>query len=65
MRIWRAHTKPHQQGETGSIIDDTKDSIDVITGDGVLSIELLQLPGKKKMQARDFLNGHPDFFKPQ
>lgn len=62
MRIWRAHTKPHQQGETGTIINDTKDTIDVITAEGVLSIEQLQIPGKKKMDARDFLNGHPDFF---
>lgn len=62
MRIWRAHIKPHQQGDAGTVVKDTKDSIDVITTDGVLSIEQLQLPGKKKMLARDFLNGHPDFF---
>jgi methionyl-tRNA formyltransferase len=33
--------------------------IDVQTGDGVLRITELQMPGKKKMQAKDFANGYP------
>lgn len=62
MRLWHAHVKPHQQADAGTVINNTKDSIDVITGDGVLAIDELQVPGKKKIHARDFLNGHPDFF---
>ena len=34
-----------------------KNKLYVATGEGVLSIEELQLAGKKRMQARDFING--------
>ncbi len=61
MRIWRATVEPHLPGEPGSVLTDTEDTIDVVTGDGVIAIEQLQLPGRKKMSARDFLNGHPAF----
>ena len=34
-----------------------KNKLYVATGEGVLSIDELQLAGKKRMQARDFING--------
>ncbi len=41
----------------GTVIDETKDGIEISTGNGVLSFSRLQLPGKKTMDVRDFLNG--------
>ena len=51
----------------GSILSDNKSYIYVLTGDGILSITDLQLSGKKRMSAIDFLNGYKlsenDYFK--
>jgi methionyl-tRNA formyltransferase len=47
---------------SGTIVGVTRDSIDVETGDGRLSILELQPEGKRPMQAREFLSGrnvHP------
>ncbi len=41
----------------GSVIAETNDGIEIATGHGVLSFSRLQLPGKKAMDVRDFLNG--------
>ena len=41
----------------GTIINENIDGIEIATGDGVLSFSRLQLPGKKAMDVRDFLNG--------
>ena len=63
MRIWEAKIKPcSEQLPPGTIIKDTKTSIDVVTSEGILSITKLQLPGKRIITAKDFLNGRPDFF---
>ncbi len=61
IRIWSADVKPHCQGEVGEIINTSKESIDVVTSDGVLAITSLQIPGKTRVDAKAFLNGHPDF----
>ena len=37
--------------------------IQVATGDGVLILEELQLPGKRRMAVADLLRGNPDLFK--
>jgi methionyl-tRNA formyltransferase len=41
----------------GTVISESPDGVCVATGDGVLSFSRLQLPGKKAMDVRDFLNG--------
>lgn len=41
----------------GTIINETPEGISIVTGDGILSFSRLQLPGKKAMDVRDFLNG--------
>jgi methionyl-tRNA formyltransferase len=43
--------------QAGTVIDESPEGISVATGDGVLSFSRLQLPGKKAMDVRDFLNG--------
>lgn len=46
----------------GQIIQADKHAIGVQTGDGVLLIKTLQLPGKKPLATQDILNGHSDWF---
>jgi len=41
----------------GTVISESPEGICVATGDGVVSFSRLQLPGKKAMDVRDFLNG--------
>jgi methionyl-tRNA formyltransferase len=55
-RIWMAHAVTGK-GEPGQIVD-VGDGIQVACGQGVLKIEELQMPGGKRLSARDFLAGH-------
>jgi methionyl-tRNA formyltransferase len=57
LRIWRARALPGS-GSPGAVLGTAGDGIDVGTGAGVLRILSLQLPGKRPIDARDFLNAH-------
>tara|TARA_R110000772_G_scaffold96406_21_gene195050 strand:- start:18714 stop:19661 length:948 start_codon:yes stop_codon:yes gene_type:complete len=48
--------------QPGQVIQADKQAIGVQTGDGILLIEILQLPGKKPLPCQDVLNGHSDWF---
>ena len=62
MRIWEAKVSTIKENyKPGTIIKDKK-FINVATEEGILSISKLQLPGKKIITAKDFINSHPDFF---
>ena len=66
MRVWETELKPGiHNSAPGTILKDSRDSIDVVTADGILSITKLQLPGKKVISAKDFLNSHPVFIEKQ
>jgi methionyl-tRNA formyltransferase len=54
-RIWMA-TKKFGKGHAGEVIA-TNETIDVACGEDVLSIHELQLPGGKRLKAREFLTG--------
>lgn len=41
----------------GTVVSEDKDGVRVATGEGVISFSRLQLPGKKAMDVKDFLNG--------
>jgi methionyl-tRNA formyltransferase len=56
-RIWMATTKPGV-GVAGQVVA-AQETIDVACREGVLSIEELQLPGGKRLKAKDFLAGKP------
>lgn len=45
----------HQPGTVAGV---GKDFFDVVTGDGILRVKALQLEGKRRMQAREFLLGY-------
>jgi methionyl-tRNA formyltransferase len=44
--------------EPGRVLGAGADGIDVAAGEGVLRIQVLQLPGKRPVSARDFLNAN-------
>jgi len=55
-RLWMATDLPGQ-AEAGKIVDIT-DGIQVGCGVGILRIEELQVPGGKRLTAKEFLQGH-------
>lgn len=61
IRIWEAEIKQGPDNLMAGTILNNKTSLDIMTGKDVLAITRLQLPGKRPMSAKDFLNGHPDF----
>lgn len=61
MKIWeaRAEKKAAETGGVpGTVISVEKDGFCVETGDGVLKVLALQIPGKKRMEADAFLRGY-------
>ena len=62
IRIWQAEIIEitAQQGlNAGEVIAASKAGIDVCCGDGVLRITELQMPGKKRVDAANFVNAYP------
>ena len=62
MKIWRVSVLPETDENTGKavpgeIVELTKDGITVKCGEGSVKILELQLEGKKRMAAKDFLLG--------
>ncbi len=66
VRIWQAAIKNHEKlAESftpGTIINTGKDGIDVATGNGVLQLLKIQLPGGKQLLVQDILNAHHHLF---
>lgn len=57
LRIWKAKALPEMhRAEPRTLLHASKDGIDVATGDGVLRLLTLQLPGGKPLSAADFFN---------
>ena len=60
VRIWRARSEGDGvAGSPGTVIG-VGETIDVVTGNGLLRVERLQRAGKRAMDARAFANGEPD-----
>ena len=47
------------EGEPGTILPPAADAVRIACGNGVLAVRELQLPGKKRLAAADFLRGCP------
>lgn len=59
LRIWMAEpVDVIASGEPGEVIAESRAGIDVTTGDGVLRLTKLQLPGGKPLSAEQFLNAN-------
>lgn len=65
MKIWKAKVVPEKEekGEKssrcpGTVVAVEKDRILVQCGEGILAIEELQIPGKKRMETSAFLRGY-------
>jgi len=48
--------------QPGTILAATKNGIQVVTGEGVLNLEVIQLAGKKAMPVQDILNSRRELF---
>lgn len=59
MRIWSATALDNNSDKKpGTVLSCNKDGVDVATGQGVLRIEKLQMPGGRAMSASEFVNAH-------
>ena len=59
MKIWDAKVvNGAGEGNPGTIVKVEKDSFCVQTGEGLLRVCELQIPGKKRMDAGAFLRGY-------
>ncbi len=65
IKIWQATVinKP-ANAEPGTILEATRQGIQVATGDGILNLISLQPAGKKAMSAQDLLNSRREWFVP-
>lgn len=57
LKLWRAEVVDGYKGTPGEIVELTKDSIIIATGEKCLSVRELQLEGKKRMDTEAFLRG--------
>ena len=58
VKFWSADVVDHAEGDPGEITKADKTGIYISTGDGTLVLKELQVPGKKRVKAGDYLLGH-------
>ena len=62
LKIWKGTAVEYNGSDSpGSIIKFNRDELCIVAGDGAVSIEKLQLPGKKVITARDLFNSNSSF----
>jgi len=58
-RIWEAEVIPTEHtASVGAVVDVSKQGIDIATGEGLIRVKQLQIPGKRAMSVQDFLNAN-------
>lgn len=59
LRIWQAEPLVGDSSlSSGEVLDSGGKTFDVATGEGILRLLEVQIPGGKRMSAKDFLNAH-------
>ena len=67
IRIWHASTLDsnlENNHSPGTILNTTKNGIDVATKDGIIRLEKIQLTGKKALEVREIIKAKYDLFAP-
>jgi methionyl-tRNA formyltransferase len=64
IRIWQTQPLAHENAAPGTIISADKHGIDVATGNGVLRLLQMQLPGSRCLSVADILNSKASWFAP-
>ncbi|CAE6926312.1 methionyl-tRNA formyltransferase [Vibrio alginolyticus] len=63
IKVWQSHVSEQTSDKpAGTIVQADKTGIYVVTGNGVLVLEQLQVPGKKAMSVQDILNSRAAWF---
>ncbi|WP_260261644.1 methionyl-tRNA formyltransferase [Vibrio intestinalis] len=63
IKVWQSRVAEQTSDKpAGTILQADKTGIYVATGQGVLALEQLQVPGKKAMSVQDILNSRADWF---
>lgn len=66
IKVWQTEIcETTTSAKPGTILSTGKQGIDVATGNGIIRLITLQLPGKKPLAASDILNSRGDWFAPQ
>jgi methionyl-tRNA formyltransferase len=64
LRVWHAKVLDEKTTQMpGTIVHTAKEGIDVATGDGILRLQQIQLPGAKALPVGDILNSKGDLFR--
>lgn len=60
LKIWKATNLPEAayEGIPGQVVDSDKEGVYVVTGEGTLRIEEIQLQGRKRMPVSEFIKGY-------
>lgn len=58
LKIHRAHALPQPSAEPAGTVIAAADVIEIVAGNGRVAIAELQLEGRKRLPARDFVRGH-------
>ncbi|MCG9698384.1 methionyl-tRNA formyltransferase [Shewanella sp. Isolate11] len=65
IKVWQAEVSQVTSFQAaGTIVSADKNGLAIATGDGVLLLKTMQLPGKKAMAVSDILNSRGDWFTP-